>query len=71
MIAFTDDCHRIGYGGGFYDMTLNLYERKKILTIGLSFQAQRVPDEYAYKPDPHDKILDHIITEVNVYHSNL
>lgn len=25
MIAFTDDCHRIGYGGGFYDMTLHEY----------------------------------------------
>lgn len=37
MIAFTNDCHRIGYGGGFYDMTLNLYE--DILTLGIAFEA--------------------------------
>jgi 5-formyltetrahydrofolate cyclo-ligase len=37
MIAFADDCHRIGYGGGFYDMTLKEYNN--IVTIGIAFEA--------------------------------
>ena len=67
IIAFTHDCHRIGYGGGFYDMTLNLYERKPILTIGLALEFQKISPAHGYFPDPHDKVLDYIITEANVY----
>jgi 5-formyltetrahydrofolate cyclo-ligase len=37
MIAFADDCHRIGYGGGFYDITLKEYENR--VTIGIAFEA--------------------------------
>ncbi len=42
MIAFADDCHRIGYGGGFYDMTLKEYEN--IVTIGIAFEAQKITE---------------------------
>jgi 5-formyltetrahydrofolate cyclo-ligase len=51
MIAFTDDCHRIGYGGGFYDMTLQ--HLRNAVTVGIAFDIQKITDSF-YKADPHD-----------------
>lgn len=43
-MGFMDDCHRIGYGGGFYDRTIaqikELY-KGNILMIGVAFEAQK------------------------------
>ena len=42
LIGFMDDCHRIGYGGGFYDRTIeqirDIYNGK-MLMIGVAFEA--------------------------------
>ena len=44
LMGFMDDCHRIGYGGGFYDRTIqclkDIYDNK-ILMIGVAFEAQK------------------------------
>ena len=44
LMGFMEDCHRIGYGGGFYDRTIqclrDIYE-DKILMIGVAFEAQK------------------------------
>ena len=43
-MGFMDDCHRIGYGGGFYDRTieqLKLMHNNNILMIGVAFEAQK------------------------------
>ena len=41
MVAFSEHCLRIGYGGGFYDRTIKHMREQghKFLTIGLAFEA--------------------------------
>ena len=43
-MGFMEDCHRIGYGGGFYDRSIaqlrEIYDNK-ILLVGVCFEAQR------------------------------
>ena len=65
MLAFDRDGHRLGYGGGFYDRTLEKLRRlKKVIAIGVAYQAQmvdRVPrGEY-------DAPLDFVMTEQETY----
>jgi 5-formyltetrahydrofolate cyclo-ligase len=61
MLAFDRAGYRLGYGGGFYDRTLEkLRIRKTIIAIGAAYSAQeisRVPIS------THDQALDFIITE--------
>ena len=44
LMGFMEDCHRIGYGGGFYDRTIEqireIYDGK-MLMIGVAFEAQK------------------------------
>src|SRR5262249_50174524 len=62
--AFDRAGYRIGYGAGYYDMTLAaLRARKKVTTIGLGFAAQEV-DEVPI--EAHDQRLDFILTEAGV-----
>lgn len=63
-VAFTKNCHRMGYGGGFYDKLLHSL-KVKIPVIALAFEMQildTIPIE------KHDKQLDGIITEKNIYY---
>ena len=43
-MGFMEDCNRIGYGGGFYDRTIEhikgIYD-DKMLMIGVAFEAQK------------------------------
>ena len=42
IMGFMEDCHRIGYGGGFYDRTIDFLRKKhngKMLMIGVAFEA--------------------------------
>ena len=44
LMGFMEDCHRIGYGGGYYDRTIEqLRERynNRILMIGVCYEAQK------------------------------
>mmetsp|Transcript_18233 Transcript_18233/g.28046 ORF Transcript_18233/g.28046 Transcript_18233/m.28046 type:complete len:108 (+) Transcript_18233:660-983(+) len=44
LIGFIEDCHRIGYGGGFYDRTIVQIREKyqgRMLMIGVAFESQR------------------------------
>lgn len=44
IMGFMGDCHRIGYGGGFYDRSiaqLREHYDNKILLIGVAYQAQK------------------------------
>jgi len=61
MLAFDRQGYRLGYGGGFYDRTLEkLRKLKEVTAIGVAYAAQ----EMAEVPrGPHDQPLDWIMTE--------
>lgn len=61
LLAFDRECFRLGYGGGYYDRTLeNLRKSAQVRAIGLAFAAQEVS---AVPHDGHDQPLDAIATE--------
>lgn len=64
LLAFDRQLHRLGYGGGYYDRTINeIRQRKKIITIGLAYSRQAVAE---LPKDLHDVQLDMVVTEVGV-----
>ncbi len=64
LLAFDARGYRLGYGGGFYDRTVEgLRARHKVTVIGFAFAAQEV-DEVPI--DQHDQKLDAIVTEAGV-----
>ncbi len=61
LLAFDRQGYRLGYGGGFYDRTLQkLRALKKVTAIGLGYAGQEVD---AVLRDEHDQQLDWIMTE--------
>ena len=61
LVGFDRSGNRLGYGGGFYDRTLEtLRATKPVIAIGIAFSIQEV-DKLA--PCEHDEPLDYIITE--------
>ena len=60
LLAFDDRGFRLGYGGGYYDRTINALRRvKPVITIGLAFDEQRVD---AVPHLDYDEPLDWILT---------
>jgi 5-formyltetrahydrofolate cyclo-ligase len=61
LLAFDRQGYRLGYGGGFYDRTLELLRKKKTVTaIGVAYAGQ----EMASVPrGTHDQRLDFVMTE--------
>jgi 5-formyltetrahydrofolate cyclo-ligase len=64
LVAFSAAGGRLGYGGGFYDRSLEqLRAARGTLAIGFAFAAQ----EAAHLPlEPTDQPLDMIVTEAGV-----
>ncbi|HLL29225.1 MAG TPA: 5-formyltetrahydrofolate cyclo-ligase [Xanthobacteraceae bacterium] len=59
--AFDRAGYRIGYGAGYYDMTLAALRAKKtIVAVGLGFATQEVDK---VPVEAHDQRLDFILTE--------
>ncbi|MEQ9695480.1 5-formyltetrahydrofolate cyclo-ligase [Shimia sp. SDUM112013] len=64
LVAFDARGGRLGYGGGFYDRTLEqLRARRATLAIGFAFDAQEAED---LPLEPTDQPLDMIVTESGV-----
>jgi 5-formyltetrahydrofolate cyclo-ligase len=64
LLAFDRTGHRLGYGGGYYDLTIaQLRERKTLAAIGLAFAAQEVS---SVPVTPRDARLDLVLTERGV-----
>ncbi len=64
LLAFDRSGRRLGYGGGYYDLTLaRLRARKAVVAVGLAFAVQEVP---AVPTTPRDALLDLVLTEHEV-----
>jgi 5-formyltetrahydrofolate cyclo-ligase len=64
LACFDRAGHRIGYGAGYYDMTINaLRAKKKVVAIGIAFAAQEIPRVPATE---RDECLDLVLTEREV-----
>ena len=64
LAAFDRTGHRIGYGAGYFDMTLHrLRGLKPVVALGLAFAVQEIP---AVPATPRDARLDLVLTEREV-----
>ena len=65
LAAFDRQGHRIGYGAGHYDYTLeHLRKAKAIVAIGVAFSVQEIK---AVPAQAHDVALDYVLTEKKVF----
>ncbi len=57
---------RLGYGGGFYDRTIQSWEKigRRPICIGIGFECSQVPSS-KWIPLEHDHPLDGLLTESN------
>ncbi len=61
LLAFDRAGHRIGYGAGYYDMTIaRLRGMKPVTAIGIAYAAQEVGE---VPTTPRDAALDLVLTE--------
>ena len=61
LLAFDRTGHRIGYGAGYYDMTIaGLRAMKPVVAVGLAFAAQEIGE---VPVTPRDARLDLVLTE--------
>ena len=64
LLAFDRGGHRIGYGAGYYDMTIAALRAKKpVIAVGIAYAAQEVA---AVPTTPRDARLDLVLTENEV-----
>lgn len=64
LVAFDRQGGRLGYGGGFYDRTLEQRRAQgPVLAIGFAFGAQEASE---LPLEPTDQWLDLIVTEAEV-----
>ncbi|HEU4846109.1 MAG TPA: 5-formyltetrahydrofolate cyclo-ligase [Burkholderiaceae bacterium] len=56
-LGYNRHGYRLGYGGGFYDRTLEALPRPQ--TVGVAYACQLAP----FGDDPHDIALDCIVTQ--------
>jgi len=65
LLAFDTAGRRLGYGGGYYDRTLEqLRSQGPVIAVGLAFEAQRVA---RVPSDSKDQRLDWVVTEAGAY----
>lgn len=61
LLAFDAGGHRLGWGGGYYDRTLEILRKTgKVTAIGVAYSAQEVD---ALPTDDYDQPVDWVITE--------
>lgn len=66
MNGFDGEGYRLGYGGGFFDRTLEQLAaaRRKPLVIGVTFELARID---TIRPQPYDIPMDYVVTERAAY----
>jgi len=61
LLAFDRQGHRIGYGAGYYDMTIGkLRAMKPVVAVGIAYAAQEIA---SVPVTPRDARLDLVLTE--------
>ncbi|EJF88484.1 5-formyltetrahydrofolate cyclo-ligase [Bartonella vinsonii subsp. arupensis OK-94-513] len=62
LSAFDKHCHRLGYGGGYYDRAVETLEKQenKVTLLGMGFSCQEVESIPHAK---HDLVVQGIFTE--------
>jgi 5-formyltetrahydrofolate cyclo-ligase len=65
LLAFDDSGLRLGYGGGFYDRTLEKLRAldPAVRAVGVAFSGQRVD---TVPREPYDQPLDGMVTEAGL-----
>ena len=63
LVGFDDDGYRLGYGGGFYDRTLEAMQPRPFC-LGVGFELGHLPTIH---PLPHDIPMNAIVTEKGFY----
>ena len=61
-VAFDEEKRRLGHGGGYYDRYLPGCVNAKLVLV--AFEAQKLPEVTA---DPHDVLMNVLVTEDKVY----
>lgn len=68
LIAFDEQCHRLGHGAGYYDRYFASVRGKPIhkrpVLIGLGYEFQKVD---AIPQAPWDMPMDYVVTEQAIY----
>ncbi|MGR3662824.1 MAG: 5-formyltetrahydrofolate cyclo-ligase [Paracoccaceae bacterium] len=65
LLAYDAAGHRLGYGGGFYDRTLEILRAAgPVHAVGFAYAAQEIDQ---VPTEPTDQPLDAIITENGMY----
>ena len=68
LLAFDRHGYRLGYGGGFYDRTIeNLRQTKSVSVFGVAYAAQEMNQVIK---GPFDQPLDAVVTEEGVISFN-
>lgn len=64
VVGFDPQCYRLGYGGGFFDRTLQIIGGNARV-FGVGYSQQAIPTIYAQR---HDIPMEAIITERDTIH---
>lgn len=67
MNGFDEHGYRLGYGGGFFDRTLEALKQRKPAVIGVAFELAAIETIH---PQPWDIPVDYVVTERGVYQRN-
>jgi len=66
LIAFDENGSRLGYGGGYYDRTLEMLrcENPNIIAVGIAYENQMLA---SVPTDDYDQQLNMVVTEKTTY----
>ena len=67
MNGFDRQGYRLGYGGGFFDRTLEALRDRKPLVIGVTYESCAIETIH---PQPWDIPVDYVVTERGLYRRN-